>query len=654
MNKWITFFPLLLFVFFGLFLFAQAENTSISVGVTVTCPNNNCDKDNNNVSILHVLGCTDSQAENYKASADQDDGSCYYTLPVEDLSAEYDEDSKKVILRWTKPRGLTRVFKAVVIVKKTSGPSINVNDGDVIYDGSASSFVDADVISGRRYYYTAFVRGGRDNYSSGVVSSVTIPEVTEPPKEPDKPEAAPAIGADPFRQMLVGTSTDPLTAKLNLDQFVFSQLAEKDQKFSGGKIFVRGDKNLTIWINYDSLPEDLKTIGITILDPQDRTKGFSFLMRANEVKTRYEATIGRLASGNYPIYIYIINFSNQTIKRLSGTLVVLGGRARISDMNTTSVANMIEKTVAPVASGLGLAVGAANLVVSVFGVASFSDLYLLILRGFGALLGFFGYRRRNLPWGTVYDAITKRPIDPAYVVVEKNGEAVADAITDIDGRFGFFLPAGQYSLKVNKTHYQFPSQVLSGKERDELYDNLYFGGTISTSGEEVISCNIPLDPIGFDWNEFIKNRMNYFTLFSKRELIKSRIINTIFTVGFLFSLFVALVKPSNFNFVVLFSYVVIYAFELYWKVRHRVISVKKANGEILSFAVIKIYLSGINQMVKTVVTDQFGRFYALVRPGTYYYTVDEKMADGSYREIFRSGDIELKKGVFTQDIVLPV
>ncbi|MEI6494890.1 MAG: carboxypeptidase-like regulatory domain-containing protein, partial [bacterium] len=281
------------------------------------------------------------------------------------------------------------------------------------------------------------------------------------------------------------------------------------------------------------------------------------------------------------------------------------------------------------------------------------DLYLLFLRGLGALLGFFGYRRRGQPWGTVYDAVTKQPIDPAYVVVEQAGETVTNAITDIDGRFGFFLPAGQYALKANKTHYQFPSQILNGKERDELYDNLYFGDVINSNGEEVISRNIPLDPIGFDWNEFMKNRVNYFTLYSKRELIRNRIINAIFVIGFVLSLAAVLVAPSNFNFIVLLSYLVIYLIELVWKIRHKVVSIKKANGEMLSFAVIKIYMSGVNQMIKTVIADQFGRFYALVRPGTYYYTIEEKQVDGSYREAFRSGDIEFKKGVFTRDIVVP-
>ena len=90
-------------------------------------------------------------------------------------------------------------------------------------------------------------------------------------------------------------------------------------------------------------------------------------------------------------------------------------------------------------------------------------------------LVFFCLYRRRKPWGTVYDAVTKRPIDPAYVTVMKGREKIAEAITDINGRYGFLLSAGTYQLRAQKTHYIFPSQLMNRAVSDEVYNNLYYG-----------------------------------------------------------------------------------------------------------------------------------------------------------------------------------
>ncbi len=54
-----------------------------------------------------------------------------------------------------------------------------------------------------------------------------------------------------------------------------------------------------------------------------------------------------------------------------------------------------------------------------------------------------GYKRRKRPWGTVYDSVTKQPLDPVYVTLfGADKKEVTTSITDIDGRYGFFVPAG--------------------------------------------------------------------------------------------------------------------------------------------------------------------------------------------------------------------
>ena len=97
--------------------------------------------------------------------------------------------------------------------------------------------------------------------------------------------------------------------------------------------------------------------------------------------------------------------------------------------------------------------------------------------------------------------------------------------------------------------------------------------------------------------------------------------------------------------------VAVYIFNKLWRSKYKPRRLyKKETGEPLPFSIIRLFLPEINQQVKNVVTDQVGNFYILVRPGSYYYTVEEKLPDGSYQKIYQSEPLELKKGVFTTDL----
>ena len=110
---------------------------------------------------------------------------------------------------------------------------------------------------------------------------------------------------------------------------------------------------------------------------------------------------------------------------------------------------------------LGISVSlAAPIAIAGFGNPfSFYDIGLIFARLWSILLIAFGLKKRNPPWGTVYDSETKQPLDPVYVVLsDTSGNEIASAITDLDGRYGFAVPAGTYVLSVRKTNYDFPSK----------------------------------------------------------------------------------------------------------------------------------------------------------------------------------------------------
>lgn len=302
-----------------------------------------------------------------------------------------------------------------------------------------------------------------------------------------------------------------------------------------------------------------------------------------------------------------------------------------------------------------LLAGAGEVVGVAVSAGSLMDVYLLLLRQLGVLLELVHLRKKRRPWGTVYDSVTKRPIDPAYITALSSGKEITSAITDIEGRYSFVFPPGEYSLLVAKTHYQFPSKLLAGKNSDELYDNLYFGDRIQLGGETIVEENIPIDPIGFDWNEYVKDKKNYFRVNFRLEIIKAYIVGSMYAIGFIAAIGYMLKGFSWINLSILCLYLVVFAVKKFYKYHHKVLRVVNIEGgDPLSFAVIRVFATGVDQMIKTVVADEFGRFYLLVRPGEYYLTVDAKKNDGSYCQVYRSEPKTLINGVLTKNLEVAV
>lgn len=267
----------------------------------------------------------------------------------------------------------------------------------------------------------------------------------------------------------------------------------------------------------------------------------------------------------------------------------------------------------------------------------------------------FLYKNKRHPWGTVYDSITKQPLDPAYVILKDiGGKDVATAITDLDGRYGFLQSIGTYTIAANKTHYEFPSKRLAGKSRDELYDDLYFGEqfTIQSDGDVVMK-NIPMDPIGFDWNQFAKQQQEKMKYYHRRDVILSRISNALFYIGFIFSVVALFAEVSLFNIVILALYVVLFVLRnTVFKHKAHGTIIDSATGLPISFAILRIHFASLGNEVAHAVTDSVGRYYKLIANGVYYVTVDKKNEDGTYTEVFKSEPMEVKNGVMNQPFIV--
>ncbi len=145
---------------------------------------------------------------------------------------------------------------------------------------------------------------------------------------------------------------------------------------------------------------------------------------------------------------------------------------------------------------------------------------------------FFSLRRSKRFWGVVYDSVTKEPLDPVIVkLIYADGREAETVVSDIAGRYGFLARPGKFKIFARKTNYSFPSKFAS-TYTDGIYENLYHGEFFTLSEEsEVVGPNIPMDPVGFDWNQQAKQQIGkahaYSRLFLKR----------LAAVAFWFSLF---------------------------------------------------------------------------------------------------------------------
>ena len=326
------------------------------------------------------------------------------------------------------------------------------------------------------------------------------------------------------------------------------------------------------------------------------------------------------------------------------------------------VRDFIEKTFYPVTvkkidEGLKVAAIASVLFGGVLSVATMlflnplaiPELILIPFRLWALLLSALGLKKKIKPWGTVYDAVTKQPLDPVYVsLFDLEGKEVGSSITDIDGRYGFFVEPGVYKVVPKKTNYIFPSHALANNFQDELYHDLYFGDYLNISAGEMIVKNIPMDPINFDWNEFAKNKKQLLKYYSKKELLLSRISNWLFGFGFSVATVALVISPEKYNIVIFGLYVLMFIlrrtrFKL--RAKGRVVG---SDGLPLSFAVVRIFAVQTNVEIAHKVTDKMGRYHMLVPNGTYYVKIEKKNDDGSYGIVHTSDYIKIVHGTLNK------
>ncbi len=313
----------------------------------------------------------------------------------------------------------------------------------------------------------------------------------------------------------------------------------------------------------------------------------------------------------------------------------------------TEKANTVMKVVSTTSAVVTIGVSAGSALFA--SPLAVSELPMTFIRIWSLLLTVLGLRKRVRPWGVIYDAVTKQPLDPVYVsLLNIEGKEVSSCITDINGRYGFFVEPGVYKVMPKKTNYIFPSSALAKHFGDELYQDLYFGDYMNIGSGEIIAKNIPMDPIHFDWNEFAKNKQHLIDFNSKKELMLARISNFLFIFGFAVSILALIFSPKIYNIVITLFYVIMFIL--------RRISFKfKAKGKLmdkdgtpLSFAIIRVFSAQTNVEISHSVANHVGQYYMILPNGMYYMRVEKKNDDGSYSIVNTSEKFEILHGALNK------
>ena len=206
---------------------------------------------------------------------------------------------------------------------------------------------------------------------------------------------------------------------------------------------------------------------------------------------------------------------------------------------------------------------------------------------------------------------------------------------------------------ANKTNYAFPSKSVRGSY-DALYENIYHGEPLTVIDPQIVAVNIPMDPIGIDWNQVAKKTLEKFSY--RRELLKKWSLEIAFIAGFVISLLIYVLKPTTFNLIMTAAYLVIVLFRQVGFKSRAYGRIMSADKKPISFAVVRIFYQGLAQQVHRAIADVEGRYYTLVPPGKYDIAIERKIEEApgvvKYEQVKKLSGYNAKNGVINLEVII--
>ncbi|MCA9379715.1 carboxypeptidase regulatory-like domain-containing protein [Candidatus Dojkabacteria bacterium] len=216
-------------------------------------------------------------------------------------------------------------------------------------------------------------------------------------------------------------------------------------------------------------------------------------------------------------------------------------------------------------------------------------------------LAWFWKRKSKQPWGIVYDKATGAPVAFASLVLSQEGKTVSTQATDLQGKYGFFVNKGKYQLYISHSDYL---ELVSDIE-------VSYDGEIISKDFEVIAKS----------RDDVNSNIRWSVYKLKRQLAKNLFIlnTTIFSIGFVYTIFAITNHLTIINYVILSLYlfqfllmIVFYFFKE--KEFGQVLDV--STGLPVSGAIVRIFNE--DRQIDVAITDKQGRYSFILEPGNYY------------------------------------
>ncbi len=260
-------------------------------------------------------------------------------------------------------------------------------------------------------------------------------------------------------------------------------------------------------------------------------------------------------------------------------------------------------------------------------------------------------RRERKGYGTVFNSLSKLPIDLAIVRLREEGtnRVVQTKVTDRLGRYVFFLKPGRYALEVTKPGFTHPSAYLAGKTEDVAFTDILPGRALAAAEPTRFAKNLPADPAA-----------------AEKAPAAIRRAALLRKLQYAFALSGPVVSAATVIIIPSLTVVLLAAFQLLTFALFRRLAYKKppksqgivrdkATGKPLTGVVVRVFETTYQKLLETAVTDARGRYAFLVGPNRYYVTASlpgyrtAKSEELDFTAAAKGGviarDVELAEGV---------